>query len=243
MSAEFFNVYDDRRRAEAYSRLEFPGTYFLAFRDLPEIVRRSVHGTRALDFGCGAGRSTRFLRGLGFETVGVDIAAHMLDRARELDPEGDYRLIPDGDLGGLAAGTFDLVLSAFTFDNVATLEKKVGLMRALADLTKSSGRIVNLVSAPEIYVHEWASFSTRDFPENRSARSGDTVRIVMLDVPDRRPVEDIVWSDEDWREVYRRAGLTVVEAHRPLGRATEPHRWVSETTVAPWVISVLGKGG
>ena len=53
----------------------------------------------------------------------------MVERAREQDPEGDYRLIPDGDLSSLETGTYDLVLSAFTFDNVATMDKKVGLMR------------------------------------------------------------------------------------------------------------------
>jgi hypothetical protein len=87
-----------------------------------------------------------------------------------------------------------------------------------------------------------AGGATKDFPENRSARSGDTVRIVMLDVPDRRPVEDIVWSDEDWRAVYRRANLVALQVHRPLGSVAEPYRWVSETTIAPWVIYVLGKG-
>ena len=241
MSEEFSNVYEDRLRAEAYSTLEFPGTYYLAFRDLPAIIRAHIRGTRALDFGCGTGRSTRFLRGLGFETVGVDIAAHMLERARERDPEGDYRLIPDDDLNSFAAGAYDLVLSAFTFDNVATMERRAGLMRSLRGILHSGGRIVNLVSAPEIYVNEWASFSTRDFPENRSVRSGGRVRIVMLDVPDRRPIEDIVWSDEDWLEVYDREGLVPILVCRPLGRVTEPYPWVSETTIAPWVIYVLGQ--
>jgi SAM-dependent methyltransferase len=242
MNAEFSNVYDDRLRAEAYSTLEFPGTYYLAFRDLPAILRAHVRGTRALDFGCGAGRSTRFLRGLGFEAMGVDISAHMVERARERDPEGDYRLIADGDLSSLTAEAYDLVLSAFTFDNVATMEKKIGLMYSLSGLLGSVGRIVNLVSAPDIYVHEWASFSTKQFPENRSAKSGGRVRIVMLDVPDARPVEDIAWSDEDWLNVYRRAGLEVIEVCRPLGLVAEPYSWVSETTIAPWVIYVLGKG-
>jgi hypothetical protein len=35
---EFTNVYDDAERAEAYAKLEFPGTYYLAYRDLPEII-------------------------------------------------------------------------------------------------------------------------------------------------------------------------------------------------------------
>lgn len=243
MSADFSNVYDDRRRAGAYATLEFPGTYSLAFRDLPAILRAQVRGTRAVDFGCGAGRSTRFLRGLGFDVVGLDIAEHMLARARERDPEGDYRLARDGELGGLEDAAHDLVLSAFTFDNVPTMETKVRLMRSLRDLLGPGGRIVNLVSAPEIYLHEWVSFSTRDFPENRNARSGETVRIVMLDVSDRRPVEDILWTDEAWQEVYRRSGVVPLEVHRPLGKPSEPVAWTSETTIAPWVIYVLGREG
>ena len=239
MSTDFSNVYDDRQRAAAYARLEFPGTYFLAFRDLPAILSAHVGGTRAVDFGCGAGRSTRFLRDLGFEVVGVDIAEHMLEQARQRDPQGNYRLVEDGDLSGCEAAAHDLVLSAFTFDNVPTMENKVGLMRSLAGLLKPGGRIVNLVSAPEIYLHEWVSFSTRDFPENRNARNGETVRIVMLDVPDRRPVEDVLWTGEAWLEVYRRSGVTPIEVHRPLGKVIEPIPWVSETTIAPWVIYVL----
>jgi ubiquinone/menaquinone biosynthesis C-methylase UbiE len=239
--AEFFNVYDDQARAEAYAQLEFPGTYFLAYRDLPAIIGEHVRGRNALDFGCGAGRSTRFLRELGFDAVGVDISEPMLARARARDPKGEYGLVPEGNLSGLTAGTFDLVLAAFTFDNVPTMDEKVTLMHALQRLLKRGGRIVNLVSTPDIYVNEWASFSTRDFPENRTARSGDKVRIVMLDVEDRRPIEDILWTDEDYREVYERAGLQLLKTYRPLARRTEAVSWVSETAMAPWVIYVLGR--
>jgi SAM-dependent methyltransferase len=241
MNTRFPNVYDDQARAEAYATLELPGTYFLAYRDLPAIIGKHVHGRLAVDFGCGAGRSTRFLRGLGYEVVGVDISPPMLARARERDPQGDYRLVPDGDISSLPAASCDLVLSAFTFDNVPTMESKVALLRGLSRLLTAEGRIVNLVSAPEIYVNEWVSFSTRDFPENRRARCGDRVLIVMLDVADRRPVEDVLWTDEGYREAYEQAGLTPIEVYRPLGGPSEGHTWVSEKDIAPWVIYVLGR--
>jgi SAM-dependent methyltransferase len=241
MNAGVFNVYDDKARADAYAALAFPNTYYLAYRDLPAILRAHIQGTKALDFGCGAGRSTRFLRGLGFEVVGVDISEPMLERARERDPGGEYRLVADDALSGLAHGAYDLVLSAFTFDNVPTPEKKVTLFRSLKRLLKAGGCVVNLVSSPEIYVNEWASFSTKDFPENQEAQSGDKVRIVMLDVEDRRPVEDVLWTDRDYRETYDRAELTLIQTYRPLGRKDEPYPWVSETTTAPWVIYVLGE--
>ena len=238
------NVYDDPARARAYATLDFPGTYSLAYRDLPAIIGQHVRGgRRAVDFGCGTGRSTRFLRELGFNVVGVDIAEPMLARARERDPRGDYRLIGDGDLGSLEADAYDLVLSAFTFDNIPTMEKKVTLLQGLKRLLRPDGRIVNLVSSPEIYVNEWASFSTKDFPENRTARCGDKVSIVMLDVEDRRPVEDILWTDEGYLDVYERAGLRPIGVNRPLGSPGEPYPWVSETRTAPWVIYVLAAQG
>lgn len=240
MSARISNVYQDQARADAYATLEFPGTYYLAYRDLPAIIGEHVHGRKAIDFGCGAGRSTRFLRGLGFDVVGVDISGPMLARARDRDPQGDYRLIRDGDLSSLAADAHDLILSAFTFDNIPTMEKKVTLFQGLKRPLRSNGRIVNLVSSPEIYVNEWASFSTKDFPENRAAQCGDEVRIVMLDVEDRRPVEDILWTDEGYRDVYERAGVRPIKIYRPLGNQGEAYSWVSEGRVAPWVIYVLG---
>jgi len=46
-----FNCYQDATRANAYSQLEFANTYYLAYRDLPEIVREHVTGTKAIDFG------------------------------------------------------------------------------------------------------------------------------------------------------------------------------------------------
>ena len=236
----FRNVYDDELRADSYSRLELPGTYFLAFRDLPAILSEHVGGRRAVDFGCGAGRSTRFLRRLGFQVLGLDVSADMVRRAREIDPSGDYRLVGPADPTGLAGGAWDLVLSAFTFDNVPQ-DEKVRLLRALAGLLAPGGRLVNLVSTPEIYVHEWASFSTREFPENRDAKSGEVVRIVMTDVKDRRPVEDVVCTKAAYRDLYRESGLEVVSSYEPLGREDEPVAWVNETRLAPWRIDLLKK--
>jgi SAM-dependent methyltransferase len=234
-----FNCYEDPRRAAAYAKLEFPGTYYLAYRDLPRILQDHVPGRRALDFGCGTGRSTRFLEQLGFATTGVDIAEDMIARAREADPAGDYVLVPEGDLGAFADGTFDVVLSVFTFDNIPSGELKVRILKDMKRLLRPGGRIVNLVSSPEIYTHEWASFSTRDFPENRSARSGDRVRIIITDSEDRRPVEDVVWSDESYRDIYARADLAPSATYRPLARESEPYAWVNEVRIAPWVIYVL----
>lgn len=236
----FTNVYDDSERARAYATLELPGTYHLAYRDLPAIIAEHVSGRRALDFGCGAGRSTRFLRGLGFEATGIDIARSMIEMAKQIDPGGAYLLVADGDFSILEPASFDLVLSAFAFDNIPGRENRQALLRELRRLLRPQGRILLLGSTPDIYTHEWASFTTRDFPQNRHAKSGDRVWIVMKDVEDRRPVEDLVWFHRDYLELFAAAELELLAQHRPLGRDGEPCEWLSETAIAPWVIYVLG---
>lgn len=235
----FSNVYDDAQRAQAYARLEFPGTYYLAYRDLREILAKHVGGRSALDFGCGAGRSTRFLKNLGYETIGIDISSSMIDAAKCADPLGEYHLVSDGDFHELDARRFDLIFSGFAFDNIPGAEWRAILLSRLSALLNESGRIVILGSTPEIYTHEWASFTTKDFPRNRSAKAGQRVQIVMKDVPDSRPVVDLIWFHSDYLKLFAAAGLRVIEHRLPLGRKDEPYAWLSETHIAPWMIYVL----
>ncbi len=236
-----FNAYEDEKRAEAYARLEYPGTYFLAYRDIPKILTDFIKGNKALDFGCGTGRSTRFLQKLNFDVIGIDISKEMLNKAREFDPDGDYRFINDGDFSTFdkTNDKFDLVLSAFTFDNIPTMEHKVNLFCKIGDLLVPNGKIVSIVSSPKIYLHEWESFSTKDYPENKNAKSGDIVKIINTSIDDNRPVEDIVWTHKSYLEVYKQAGLEVVAKYEPLAKDSEPYEWVNETKINPWVIYVL----
>ena len=239
MNSAFTNVYEDEERARAYATLQFPGTYYLAFRDLPGLIRRYSHGRRALDFGCGAGRSTRFLRDLGLEVTGVDISQAMLDQARALDPSGEYHLVRDSIGGEFATGSLDVILAAFTFDNIPTDQAKADALNGLRDLLAPNGALFLVVSSPALYVNEWASFSTRDFPENRHARDSDRVRIVMLDVPDRRPVEDVLCTDAHYQRLFESARLRVLDVQNPLATGKEPTQWVTETSTAPWTIYIL----
>ena len=240
---EFENTYNNQARAESYSKLEFPNTYYLAYRDLPKIIASHVTGEKAVDFGCGTGRSTRFLKQLGFEVIGVDISDDMLEIARKLDSSGDYRAVTDGKYSPLGTGKFDLVQSIFTFDNIPGWGNRTNILTGLRDLLKPTGKMILLDSTPELYINEWASFSTKDFPENRTARTGDIVRDIMLDVDDRRPVEDIFWTISDYQKLFDLSGLTLEAVYKPLGFKDEPYEWVSEVNIAPWIIFVIKKGG
>ena len=64
---------------------------------------------------------------------------------------------------------------------------------------------------------------------------------VCVGAGNRHPVEDIIWKEEDYHEVYRRAGLVPIKTYRPLAKEEEPYSW-SETKIAPWIIYVLEQG-
>jgi SAM-dependent methyltransferase len=238
----FTNAYEDEVRARAYATLEFRGTYYLAFRDLPALFAEHVRGRAALDFGCGAGRSTRFLRRLGFDPVGVDISPAMLDLARAADPGGRYVLVDDGDYRPLEPARFDLIFSAFAFDNIPGARHRVEILSGLRRLLAPDGRIVLVDCTPEIYVNETVSFTVQDFPGNREARSGDEVSVVLKDVDDRRPVTDILWFHEDYLALFTASRLDLLAHHLPLGHDEEPYDWITETTIPPWSIYVLATG-
>jgi hypothetical protein len=132
-------------------------------------------------------------------------------------------------------------MSVFTFDNIPGWENRTAILSGLRDLLNPRGKLICLDSTPELYTNEWASFSNKDFPENWTAKTGDIVRDVMLDVEDRRPVEDIFWTVEDYHKLFSEAGLVLEETYKPLGNSDEPFKWVSETEIAPWIIFVLGR--
>ena len=152
---------------------------------------------------------------------------------------GDYHLVRDNVAGEFVRGSFDVILAAFTFDNMPN-GAKADALTGLRILLAPAGCLPLVVSSPAIYVNEWASFSTRDFPENRHACDGDRVRIIMLDVPDRRPVEDVFCADAHYRRLFESAELRVLGVQSPLATGKEATRWVSETRTAARTIYVLG---
>jgi SAM-dependent methyltransferase len=175
------------------------------------------------------------------QVIGVDISQAMLDQARALDPSGDYCLVRDSIGSQFATGSLDVILAAFTFDNIPTDQAKADALSRLRDLLAPNGALFLVVSAPALYVNEWASFSTRDFPENRHARDGDRVRIVMLDVADRRPVQDVLCTDTHYQRLFESARLRVLDVQSPLATGKEATQWVTETSTAAWTIYVLSR--
>ena len=232
---------DYRRQAVDYALRAIAGSDALAFREVAGRIEawraeRPLQNLTALDFGCGAGRSTRFLRDLGFDVVGVDRSPSMLQEARRLEPSGRYlELGPRGEVP-LVSASIDVVLSTWVVLELDTRADLDAYLAEVARLLSPEGVALVVANTPEFYAHRWQTCEA-DFPENRGPlRSGQRVKARLL--PEGVIVEDTFWSDEEYRSAFAAADLRVLAAARPLAPRSEAG-WRDETRVAPWVVYQL----
>lgn len=83
--------------------------------------------TAALDVGCGEGRFCRMLNAEGIPCTGIDPTRALLDRARELHPEGAY-VEASGDQLPFDNASFDLVVSYLSLIDMPEIVKPIAEM-------------------------------------------------------------------------------------------------------------------
>jgi SAM-dependent methyltransferase len=230
-------THDYEKQAGAFAELEMQGTQYLAFRDIPMLIREYAGSVASvLDYGCGAGRSTRFLKRLGFNAIGVDVSQDMLEQARSKDGSGEYRHIPSG-LLPFEDSAFDLVFSSFVFLEVSRIEEIERILKEMKRVLRKDGTIIFVTSSTEAPTGNWVSLSYA-FPENdKPLKSGDTIKLLIQGVD--VVFHDYFWTDEDYSGAAERAGLSLAKLHKPLGSHDDPIDWRDETKMSPIAIFVL----
>ena len=99
-----------------------------------------VRGKRVLDIGCGEGRFSRLLAGLGAEVTGVDLTEPLIERARGMAVGGDIYVVGDAEsLAGIEDESFDLAVSYIVLVDVLDYRAAV---EAAYRILKPGGRFV-----------------------------------------------------------------------------------------------------
>lgn len=120
---------------------------------------------RILDLGCGTGEDALHLARRGARVVGIDVSAHMVQRARQkaysagCAAQIDFRCLPMEDLGAALAGEcFDGVLSNFGALNcIGDLR---GLIAGVAGKLAPSGRLLWVMMGRHV-PWEWMWYALR----------------------------------------------------------------------------------
>ena len=230
-------THDYARQAADYAKRSIHGSDYIVFRELPDLLTRRRVAGKTLDLGCGAGRSTRFLRSLGLPTIGAEPATAMLAEARRLDPAGDYRAIARGRLP-FDDAVFGFVFTSWVVLELPTLAELRAFLAESARVLRRGGTLIVVTNTPEFYAGRWVSCEV-DFPENAPPlRSGQPVKVRLM--PEGVELIDTFWSDDDYRAAFDAAGLKVEETLRPFGQAGDPVAWRDESRLSPYVIYVAG---
>lgn len=160
--------------------------------DGPMLARITGRGFKtALDVGCGEGRFCRMMQAAGISTVGIDPTQALVDRARERDPNGDYRLERAETLD-VPAASFDLVVSYISLVDIPDLS---GAMAKMIEALKPGGTLL---------IANLTSFSSASIPAGWTKEPDGTRRFVI----DNYLEERAPWVS--WR------GIRIRNWHRPL---------------------------
>lgn len=223
--------------AKFYAELNITGTDFIAFRDLPELIKEHVNGQKVLDYGSGAGKSTLYLKSLGLDVNSVDINKEMLKAAKIRDPKGSYQLI-DSAVIPAPDCTYDLVFSSWVFMEIGTKKELFSVIQEIHRVLKVGGVMIAVVCSEDTYNTDWLSQNTQ-FKENENLYSGSTVKIFFKDI--NLSIYDYFWSEEDYIEGITAAGLKIAKIHKPLGREDDGYHWLNETKKSPCNIYIAKK--
>ncbi|MBY0379498.1 MAG: class I SAM-dependent methyltransferase [Burkholderiales bacterium] len=233
---------DYRKLATLYSMVEYYGTGYLVYRDLPELINKylneNINTLRALDYGCGTGDSTRILTTLGFnDVIGVDVDEKMLSIAKSKDKKARFKLISNADTK-LPNESIDIVLSCLVLMEVSTLDNMTKIFNEISRVLKNNGMFILVVSNENLYKHDWLTVNT-NFQENQNLKSGDVVRVELTDI--NLTILDYYWKEEDYINAIEKSNLELIEKVYALGTDHDVYNWISEYKYAPYSTFILRK--
>lgn len=142
-------THDYGKHASRYAELGIDDANYLAFRDIPDLIQKHAKGLAALDYGCGAGRSTRFLKKLGLDVVGVDVNHDMLEQAIARDSSTSYFNISAEKLP-FENESFDIVFSSFVFLEISTKKEIEKIFLEMMRVLRKNGVIIVITSSMDV---------------------------------------------------------------------------------------------
>ncbi|MCR9192827.1 MAG: class I SAM-dependent methyltransferase [Gammaproteobacteria bacterium] len=213
------------------------GTAFLAFRDMSKIISKHIEGINALDFGCGAGRSSRMLKACGLKVTGVDISPQMIEQAMKSSEDIKYILIEKNCFKDIGE-KYNLILISFVLMEMPSKQEIVMLIKNLSNVLAENGRMIIIVASDDLYIKNWLSIETNLY-SNMNKNSGDIARVYLKDY--QVTIDDYLWTESDCEECFKKSNMLIQEKLKPLGILSDGKNWVDEYSYAPFAIYVLSK--
>ena len=219
--------------AKIYGTLGIEGTtYEIGYACVRESLGDGIAGKAFLDFGCGAGRSTFFLKALGAEHVyGVDHDQNMLDLSLATKRDGvEFFLIAD--VIPLPDEAVDGAISLTVFVEIRTMAAMSEACSEVARVLRHGSPFIVMSVSPMAFGHTFRSFG---YPTAKPLQSGDITTAIVTAPAGQVSIDDTYWTEEDYRSALVQAGFTVTAIDYP--RPHDPGTWsTDEAAVPPFIV-------
>lgn len=213
------------------------GTGYLAYRDLGSLINQYVTGRKALDYGCGRGRSSHFLSKHNFEVEAIDICSDMIEQASKQYSSVNFRVV-NGFQSECTDNSFDLILSQLLLVEINSQTKIMAMLSEQYRVLKPGGILIHTTASEALLHHKWLSIKV-DYPQNNQVKNGEAGRIKLVNR--NLELKSYYWSENVLRENFKAAGFELLTLHQPLGHQEDPYHWKSELKISPYLIFVLKK--
>jgi ubiquinone/menaquinone biosynthesis C-methylase UbiE len=243
--------------ATEYAKIGLVGQYLLAAQIVREKLmpfKEEIH--YLVDFGCGAGKSTRAASNCvkeGGTVVGVDICGDMLREARILNknlkdqlPRVKFhykKIITKNGLEKipLADEVADAVITTIVLVEIQTEEQLQNAFREMGRITKPGGHFVAINPSDKLTCEDFTAFTYAPFLENKERK--DNIRKCQSLVSNIIWEKERHWSREILVQFAEEAGFKNPSVEYPLADKNlppfpdDPSRpWKDELNFSPFIV-------
>jgi len=217
------------QQAQEYATIQLEGQYLLAAHLVNSKLAPHKETIDVLvDFGCGAGKSTRAIapsaRSKG-RVIGVDISDEILEQARLLtqpvepatNTKFEYRQINTvhgRETIPLSDGTADAVSTTIVLQELQSEEQLTNALAEMGRIAKSGARFAAACVSDLITCEDFTTFTYAPFPDN--AERTDNIRKCSSTVSRIVWENDRHWSKDILIRGLRDAGWSNIVAEYPL---------------------------
>jgi len=193
-------------RDDGYIDAMSPTIYFSEHRDWPQSVQKAMEFAkgRVLDVGCGAGRHSLYLQGMGLDVLGIDISplAIKVCRLRGLRKAEVMSI----DEVNFSPNSFDtIIMMGNNFGLFGSFRKARELLKAFHKMTSPNALIVAETRDP--YTTDNPAHLEYHRSNSKRGRMGGQVRIrVRFKKYATKWFDYLMVSKEEMREILRGAG-------------------------------------
>jgi SAM-dependent methyltransferase len=196
-----------------------------------------LQGKCVLDFGCGPATNSRKLREAGAGVIlGLDSDPLVIEKAREVDPQGVY--IPYEGLLRERWGhlTIDAILMSFSFCVIPDREIRY-ILRDMREMLQEGGTLV--IVEPNQEKAHGVQYPSLHYHRKDGVQTGDLVEVTLGSGPDAILLtDDIYRHHEDYCQLLEEAGFRIELMQEPVPDKSWGEGWELLQKYPPFVLIV-----